>query len=55
LLTASDVIHAWWVPELTGKKDAIPGQKSVVNQTSMSATIRSILSQGGKILSIAKA
>ena len=25
LLTASDVIHAWWVPELTGKKDAIPG------------------------------
>ena len=30
-------------------------QKSVVNQTSMSATIRSILSQGGKILSIAKA
>ena len=30
-------------------------QKSVVNQKSMSATIRSILSQGGKILSIAKA
>ena len=25
LLTASDVIHAWWVPELGGKKDAIPG------------------------------
>ena len=25
LLTASDVIHAWWVPEITGKKDAIPG------------------------------
>ncbi len=23
--TASDVIHAWWVPELGGKKDAIPG------------------------------
>ena len=25
LLTANDVIHAWWVPELGGKKDAIPG------------------------------
>lgn len=25
LLTAHDVIHAWWVPELGGKKDAIPG------------------------------
>jgi cytochrome c oxidase subunit II len=25
LLTANDVIHAWWVPELSVKKDAIPG------------------------------
>ncbi|MGB1556175.1 MAG: cytochrome c oxidase subunit II [Oceanococcaceae bacterium] len=25
LLTANDVIHAWWVPEIIGKKDAIPG------------------------------
>lgn len=25
LLTSNDVIHAWWVPELAGKKDAIPG------------------------------
>ena len=25
LLTANDVIHAWWVPELGWKKDAIPG------------------------------
>ena len=25
LLTADDVIHAWWVPELGQKKDAIPG------------------------------
>lgn len=25
LLTANDVIHAWWVPELGGKKDAVPG------------------------------
>lgn len=25
LLSSGDVIHAWWVPELGGKKDAIPG------------------------------
>jgi len=25
LLTASDVIHSWWVPEFGWKKDAIPG------------------------------
>ena len=25
LLTANDVIHSWWVPELAIKKDAIPG------------------------------
>ena len=25
LLTANDVIHAWWVPALAVKKDAIPG------------------------------
>lgn len=25
ILTASDVIHAWWVPEFAIKKDAIPG------------------------------
>lgn len=25
VLTASDVIHAWWVPEFAIKKDAIPG------------------------------
>ncbi len=25
LLTANDVIHAWWVPDLAIKKDAIPG------------------------------
>ena len=30
LFTASDVIHAWWVPELGGKKDAIPG---FINET----------------------
>ncbi len=25
LITAADVIHSWWVPELAVKKDAIPG------------------------------
>jgi cytochrome c oxidase subunit 2 len=25
LITANDVIHAWWVPELGMKKDAVPG------------------------------
>ena len=30
LVTANDVIHAWWVPELAVKKDAIPG---FVNET----------------------
>ena len=25
LLTSSDVIHAWWLPDLAVKKDAIPG------------------------------
>lgn len=30
LLTSSDVIHAWWVPELAIKKDAVPG---FINET----------------------
>lgn len=30
LLTADDVIHSWWVPELGWKRDAIPG---MVNET----------------------
>src|SRR5690606_33196355 len=25
LITANDVIHSWWVPDLAVKKDAIPG------------------------------
>ena len=25
LVTAADVLHAWWVPELSVKKDAVPG------------------------------
>lgn len=35
LLTSNDVLHAWWVPELAIKKDAIPG---IVNETSFTAT-----------------
>ena len=30
LVTSKDVLHAWWVPELAIKKDAIPG---MVNET----------------------
>lgn len=30
LITSNDVIHAWWVPELAVKKDAIPGY---INET----------------------
>jgi cytochrome c oxidase subunit 2 len=30
LLTSNDVVHAWWVPELAIKKDAIPG---LINET----------------------
>ena len=29
LLTSNDVVHAWWVPELAIKKDAVPG---IVNE-----------------------
>ena len=25
LVTSNDVLHAWWVPDLALKKDAIPG------------------------------
>ena len=35
LITANDVIHAWWVPELAVKKDAIPG---FINETWTLAT-----------------
>ena len=30
LITSNDVLHAWWVPELAIKKDAIPGY---INET----------------------
>jgi cytochrome c oxidase subunit II len=29
-LTSFDVDHSWWVPDLTGKKDAIPGRTNVL-------------------------
>jgi cytochrome c oxidase subunit 2 len=29
-LLSRDVDHSWWVPELTGKRDAIPGQTNVL-------------------------
>jgi cytochrome c oxidase subunit 2 len=35
LVTAYDVIHSWWVPELAVKKDAIPG---FINETWTKAT-----------------
>jgi len=35
LITAADVLHSWWVPELGVKKDAIPG---FVNETWFEAT-----------------
>ncbi|MEM1112890.1 MAG: cytochrome c oxidase subunit II [Pseudomonadota bacterium] len=35
LITANDVIHSWWVPDLAVKKDAIPG---FINEASSTAT-----------------
>ena len=35
LVTAADVLHAWWVPELGVKKDAIPG---FINESWFEAT-----------------
>jgi cytochrome c oxidase subunit 2 len=36
LLTSNDVVHAWWVPDLAMKKDAVPG---IVNETWFKADI----------------
>ncbi|TBH20470.1 cytochrome c oxidase subunit II [Thermus thermamylovorans] len=30
-ITSKDVIHSFWVPGLTGKRDAIPGQKTLLH------------------------
>jgi cytochrome c oxidase subunit 2 len=35
LVTAADVLHAWWVPDFAVKKDAIPG---FINETWFQAT-----------------
>jgi cytochrome c oxidase subunit II len=32
-IDSEDVIHSWWVPELTGKRDAVPGQTNVLHFT----------------------
>ncbi|HEX2110190.1 MAG TPA: cytochrome c oxidase subunit II [Gaiellaceae bacterium] len=32
-LRSADVPHSWWVPELTGKRDAIPGQTNELHFT----------------------
>jgi cytochrome c oxidase subunit 2 len=36
LVTAADVLHAWWVPDFAVKKDAIPG---FINETWFEATV----------------
>ncbi len=33
VIDAKDVIHSWWVPEITGKLDAIPGRTNTLNFT----------------------
>ena len=33
VLNSPDVNHSWWVPELTGKRDAIPGQTNRLSFT----------------------
>ncbi len=30
-MTARDVIHGWWVPELQGKRDTVPGRVTMFN------------------------
>lgn len=35
-ITALDVDHSWWVPELTGKKDALPGKVNELSFTPQS-------------------
>ncbi len=32
-LTSPDVVHSWWVPELTGKRDAVPGRTNYLDFT----------------------
>ena len=30
-LRSTDVIHSWWVPDITGKRDAVPGRANRIN------------------------
>ena len=39
LLTSNDVVHAWWVPDLAIKKDAIPGY---MNETWFKAEVTGV-------------
>jgi cytochrome c oxidase subunit 2 len=39
LLTSNDVVHAWWVPDLAIKKDAIPG---FMNETWFQAEVAGV-------------
>jgi cytochrome c oxidase subunit 2 len=39
LLTSNDVVHAWWVPDLAIKKDAIPG---FINETWFKADVAGV-------------
>ena len=39
LITANDVIHSWWVPELAVKRDAVPG---FINETWTRTTVEGI-------------
>ncbi|NQX87188.1 MAG: cytochrome c oxidase subunit II [Halioglobus sp.] len=41
LITANDVLHSWWVPQLAVKRDAIPGFiNEVTTRTSIEGTYR---------------
>ncbi len=33
VLNGADVIHSWWVPQITGKRDAIPGKTNTLDFT----------------------
>ncbi len=39
LLTSNDVVHAWWVPDLAIKKDAVPG---FINETWFNAEVAGV-------------
>ncbi|HUS25540.1 MAG TPA: cytochrome c oxidase subunit II [Candidatus Binatia bacterium] len=46
LITANDVIHAWWVPDLAIKKDAIPGfVNEVWTKTDQVGTYRGVCAE----------